>query len=320
LENSYSFRIDMYSQSTGNQVLMGSTQVARSMFLNIIPTHKALELAWNFNGPWQNFNYEVFRFNAQTENFEFIGTSPTERYLDEGLENGTTYIYYIKSFGRYTAPGMVDPIINFSQLASGTPVDNVPPCPPILTVRTNCDLFQNQLSWINPTGCPEDIAGYSVYYSPTQNGDTIVVAVIDSPFETTFNHTPQGTIAGCYLITAYDSTGNTSPFSNRVCVSADSCSNYRLPNVFTPNQDGYNELFIPFPDFTSVEKINMKIFNRWGRIVFETEDPQIKWDGKNMNTNRDCPEGVYFYVCDVFEIGLEGLTKRTLTGSVTILR
>ena len=64
----------------------------------------------------------------------------------------------------------------------------------------------------------------------------------------------------------------------------------------------------------------MKIFNRWGRIMFETNDPNINWDGKNKNNNSDCAAGVYFFVCDVYEIRLTGFTKRTLTGSVTILR
>jgi gliding motility-associated-like protein len=320
LQNTYAYKIDMYSLSTGIDVLMGSSRVANSMFLSIAPTDRAAELTWTVNVPWQNSQYEIFRYNEQSENFEPVGVSTVAAYLDEGLENGTAYNYYVKSTGRYSAAGMVDPIINFSQIASVTPIDNLPPCPPILSVSTNCELIQNELSWINPTGCPEDIAGYNVFYTPTLDGEPELIAMIEDALETNFVHTPNATIAGCYLVTAVDSIGNESDFSNKVCVNADTCANYRLPNVFTPNRDGFNELFVPFPDYTSVEKINLQIFNRWGGVVFETEDPEINWDGKNMNTNRDCPEGVYFYVCDVFEIGLEGLTKRTITGSVTILR
>jgi gliding motility-associated-like protein len=319
-QNSYAYKIDMYSLSTGFDVMMGSSRVANSMFLGIAPTDRAAQLTWSVNVPWQNSDYEIFRYNEQSENFELVGVSTVATYLDEGLENGIAYNYYVKSIGRYSAAGMVDPIINFSQIASVTPIDNLPPCPPILSVSTNCELIQNELSWINPTGCPEDIAGYHVFYTPTQDDEAELIATIEDALKTNYVHTPNATLAGCYLVTAVDSIGNESDFSNKVCVNADTCANYRLPNVFTPNQDGFNELFVPFPDYTSVEKINLQIFNRWGGIVFETEDPEINWDGKNMNTNRDCPEGVYFYVCDVFEIGLEGLTKRTITGSVTILR
>lgn len=320
LQNTYAYKIDMYSLNTGTDVLMGSSRVAHSVFLSIVPTDRAAQLNWSNDVPWQNSDYEIFRFNPQSETFDLVGVSTETSYFDEGLLNGIEYNYFVKSIGRYSAAGMVDPIINFSQIASVTPIDNLPPCPPILTVSTNCELIQNELSWMNPPGCPEDIAGYRVFYTPTQDGQPEMIATIEDAFETTFVHTPEATIAGCYLVSAFDSIGNESDFSNKVCVSADTCANYRLPNVFTPNQDGFNELFVPFPDYTSVERINLQIFNRWGKIVFETEDPEINWDGKNMNTNRDCPEGVYFYVCDVFEIGLEGLTKRTITGSVTILR
>jgi gliding motility-associated-like protein len=118
---------------------------------------------------------------------------------------------------------------------------------------------------------------------------------------------------------AVDSAGNRSDRSNIVCVDISICGSYRLPNVFTPNNDDINDRFKAF-SFTSVERINLTIFNRWGRIVYESNDPGFEWDGKNMNNNRDCADGVYFYVCDVFEIQLEGLTKRTITGSVTIIR
>ena len=93
----------------------------------------------------------------------------------------------------------------------------------------------------------------------------------------------------------------------------------KLPNVFTPNGDGSNDLFHPFP-FTSVERIDIQIFNRWGKLIFKTEDPQILWDGRNANSNQDAPDGVYYYVCDVYEKRLKGLTKRTLSGVVHLIR
>jgi gliding motility-associated-like protein len=64
----------------------------------------------------------------------------------------------------------------------------------------------------------------------------------------------------------------------------------------------------------------MKIFDRWGKEVFETSDPEINWDGKDKTTNQPCSDGTYFYVCDLFEITLAGRVKRNLHGSLTILR
>lgn len=316
----YSYKIDMYNLSGGQEVMMGSTQVARSIFLNVAPSDETLKLSWNFEAPWRNSRYNIFRYNPQTEVFDSIGFSYQTFYNDSNLVNGTVYTYYVESIGKYSAPGLVDPIVNFSQINSGSPKDNVPPCPQILSVKTNCELVQNDLSWLNPDECPKDIAGYYIYYTPSLNDSLVVIDSIFDPFIMQYAHTNLPSIAGCYQIAAFDSIGNTGELSNKVCVSIDSCSTYRLPNVFTPNKDQYNELFKPYPDYTSVEKVEMKIFNRWGRIVFETTDPEINWDGKNSNNNQDCAEGVYFYVCEVFEYRLEGISKRSLSGSITLLR
>jgi gliding motility-associated-like protein len=108
--------------------------------------------------------------------------------------------------------------------------------------------------------------------------------------------------------------------SNVVCIDYTACPQYTLPNIFTPNGDGKNDYFVPFPGYTSVSEINIKIFDRWGKLVFETQNPGIQWDGTNKLTNQPCSDGTYFYICDVFEITLSGTVQRNLHGSLTILR
>jgi gliding motility-associated-like protein len=100
-----------------------------------------------------------------------------------------------------------------------------------------------------------------------------------------------------------------------------------LPNVFTPNNDTYNDLFTPYPGYTSVDRIDIQIFNRWGVLVFESFDPAINWDGKDKTSKMECASGVYFYICDVYEIvgSPESpdeirIQKRTLTDSIHLLR
>jgi gliding motility-associated-like protein len=104
-------------------------------------------------------------------------------------------------------------------------------------------------------------------------------------------------LAGCYAITSIDSVGNESIFSNIVCV--DNCPVYELPNTFTPNGDGFNDTFRPFP-FCFIDRIDFKVFNRWGQIVFESDDPNINWNGRNFS-GSELAEGVYYYSCQVFE-------------------
>ena len=52
-----------------------------------------------------------------------------------------------------------------------------------------------------------------------------------------------------------------------------------IPNAFTPNGDGVNEGFRTVFDYSSAEKFNLEIFNRWGEKIFQSDDPEEYWDG-----------------------------------------
>lgn len=96
---------------------------------------------------------------------------------------------------------------------------------------------------------------------------------------------------------------------------------YELPNVFTPNGDGINDVFTPMritPDL--ITQVKMHIFNRWGRTVFDTEDIFINWDGRVGGSGQPCATGTYFYVCDVEMQTPEGPVSKRLQGSIMIIR
>jgi gliding motility-associated-like protein len=116
-----------------------------------------------------------------------------------------------------------------------------------------------------------------------------------------------------------DKTGNYSEMTPKICFDVDECDPYSLPDVFTPDGDGYNDTFIPFP-YNNVQKIDMVIYDRWGRRVFKTEDPDINWDGTDEHSHRPVPEGTYYYGCDVYLYTLEGIKKKFLSGTILIVR
>lgn len=93
------------------------------------------------------------------------------------------------------------------------------------------------------------------------------------------------------------------------------CPEITIPNVFTPNGDGFNDRFIP--DATSIATFTMIIFNRWGTPIFETNDYITGWDGKI--DGKDVPDGVYYWIIRYAEKFKETDIK-TLSGSVTVIR
>lgn len=69
-----------------------------------------------------------------------------------------------------------------------------------------------------------------------------------------------------------------------------------LPNVFTPNGDGDNDLFnFVLPPF--VENYRLRIYDIWGLLMFETTDKGNGWDGKDMG-GTDVPDGTYFWTLE----------------------
>lgn len=67
-------------------------------------------------------------------------------------------------------------------------------------------------------------------------------------------------------------------------------------NVFTPNGDGINDLFM-FPNLGLEDDYNLKIYNRWGLLVFATEGRNVAWDGKSTTGNQ-APAGTYYYILE----------------------
>jgi gliding motility-associated-like protein len=316
----FRYKVDLWNNTPGLYFLVGTSQPASSMYLTISPTDETLNLSWTNSVPWTNDTFAILRKGPFSSSFDSIGFSLVNAYPDRGLRNGDEFCYIIKSRGHYSASGFVDPIINYSQNSCGIPVDNVPPCAPVLTVTPVCAEQKNRLSWMFPSdSCSHDVAVIRIYFSPLASQQPVLTDSVTNPNDTVYMHSPGQSVVGCYFITAVDSVGNVSIPSDTVCIDYNACPVYDLPYVFTPNNDGFNDLFVPFP-YTSVEKIKLVIVDRWGKQVFHTSDPAVNWNGDDETTKQPLSAGVYFFVCDVFEITLQGTVMRTLRGSVTILR
>lgn len=314
----YTYRVELYS----NDILVGSSVNASSIYISLIPNDNQLEITWTENTPWTNTNYEIYRETPTGSGiFTFIGNTPTIGYIDTGLVNGTTYCYKIKSIGGYTLDGIINPIENWSQETCGEPIDLTPPCPPVLSIDGDCDLEETYLTWTNPNNsCADDVTRYNLYYAKFEGDSLEFLVTLGSDLDTFFTHKDRGSIAGCYYVTALDSIqyNNESAPSNVVCI--DNCEGYyELPNIFSPDNNGANDLYHPLLPFKFVESIDIKIMNRWGELVFETTDPYIYWDGTDRDSGVPCTDGVYFYTIVVNEIKLQGLVPRAFYGNIQII-
>lgn len=88
-----------------------------------------------------------------------------------------------------------------------------------------------------------------------------------------------------------------------------------IPNVFTPNGDGYNDDF--YVQSSGLKTEEMSIFNRWGRRVYKWSEIGGKWNGFNNGGNQEASDGVYFYM---FKATSFDNTVYEKSGSVSLVR
>ena len=116
---------------------------------------------------------------------------------------------------------------------------------------------------------------------------------------------------GLYWVNVFDGSCKN---SDSIKIEPINCDLF-IPNVFTPNNDGYNDSF--FADASvDIFDLTLSVYNRWGELVWETEDKEGKWDGKRNNS--PAAEGVYFWTLSYKCKGFGGQIERK--GTVTLLR
>lgn len=118
------------------------------------------------------------------------------------------------------------------------------------------------------------------------------------------------TVAGSYFVTVSDELGCSG--SDSVDVTEFCQTILNVPNVFSPNNDGINDVFRV--EYLAVSDFSLLIFNRWGHKVFESTDPGRAWDG--TSNNGPLPESTYYYLINYVDVFDE---KQTVNGHVILL-
>lgn len=196
---------------------------------------------------------------------------------------GTYFVVATNACGSDTAFLVVQPSVVNAGFTVSTDSGQVP-----LTVSfTDASVNANTWNWnLGPNGSSSSQNPTETFTSPGTYTITLVVTNAD----------------GCQD-TAY-----------LVIFVADVPGVVEIPNVFTPNGDGVNDVFIPYTE--GIAQMTMEIYDRWGVLMFKTSSPPEGWDGTNPS-GSDAVDGTYYYVVravayndQVFE----------LTGFLTLIR
>lgn len=300
---------------------VGSSQKATSVFLSLTGSDRQIDLKWGAKTPWKNYNYTVKRKNPGETTFKVVATTTAQSFVDtETIVNNYTYCYQVTSEGAFSDAGLPKPLINNSQQMCVLAEDKTAPCSPTLNIEADCPSGYLKITWNDiAKSCDksDDVVSYQLFHRPTVTNEYTLRSTFTQQSIKEYVSPANEPVQGCFIIVATDSSGNASKPASDFCI--DNCPVFELPNVFTPNNDNINDNFQAVK-IRQVLKIDLKVFDRWGNLVYNTTDPYFKWNGQSNITNQQVSEGTFFYLCDVFEPRLRGINKRTLKGTVTMLR
>lgn len=87
-----------------------------------------------------------------------------------------------------------------------------------------------------------------------------------------------------------------------------------MPSAFSPNEDGFNDTY--YIGHNNLTTFNIKVFNRWGQMVFESDSPDFEWNGTDLS-GVPVNEGVYVFVVQATDFDGQDITE---SRTVTLLR
>ncbi len=281
----------------------GNSDPASSVFVKTLSAINSIKIEWENDVPWREDSVFLFRSLNGASYIQIANLKENPKiYIDQsGLTNCDTACYYTQIFSSYCDPLLPSLVYNnLSQQSCASPSDGKIPEAPLLSVK-GCEgdlsIFYNQLDW-NSVADPlcNNIKNYNVYFSNYSDSELNLIAVTD--FSTTnYTYTNFKSTAGCFAVAAVSETGVEGNKSEKICV--DDCIYYELPNLITPNGDSLNDKFRPFPIPRGVEVVTFKVYNRWGALVYSTDNSiQINWTAISFD-NKKLLDGVYYFSADV---------------------
>lgn len=270
--------------------------------VTVEPGDVANRMSWQSNIESDLMGYSIYRRRDDENGWTMIAdlNNPLDTaYVDDNNVNADehSYCYYVIAKDRCDR--------------QSDPSDEH--CTILLNVEAAPEDYLSELSWTPYIDWPNGVSTYGVYSSDLNDlTQFIQIDLLDNQAEY-YRHSEIQQAIYCYRIRAEEENPGCGieSWSNEECVTFP--PRLYVPTGFTPNGDGLNDNFVVPGVF--IENFEMKIFNRWGRLIFTGNDQVMGWDGRHKG--KQVQEGVYIF--QVTGIGYDG-KKLTKTGSVTLVR
>ena len=209
----------------------------------------------------------------------------------------------------------IDPIVGcmIPEALNYDPIANVQ-CLPIMG---GCCIFEegcmdeealnyNPDAWFDDGSCEYDIFGCTDPFASNYNS----LATIDDGSCILI-------LAGCTDSEAINYNPNAGE-DDGSCVYDDNCNGIFAPNTFTPNNDGVNDIWTLVTDPSCWIDWHILIYDRWGRLVWESTTPGEVWVGSNYKGNHYVADGIYVYTAK--GVGYNPNNTFQKSGYITIFR
>ncbi len=309
--HNYCYRIDAI-RASASYVASSNTACARppyifqsnALYLNsaTVDTGNQVQVFWQKTIQLNPSEYIVDRFDPQFGwNYGYVNTTDTtitDAKVNVNIEN---YIYRVRDADKC---GNTSPLSNIGK-----------------TILLGNFIKDDKiaLSWNNYAQWPNGIKNSLVQRKYHQKDFSTVASVPGT--DTSFIYSdilPQSDTDYCFRIISFAKGTGDSSVSNITCATLP--SRVFVANAFTPNNDGLNDTWSPSTLFINdyVDKINsysIKIFDRWGEKVFESDKITDSWDGTRDGSKAAA--GVYIYI-----LKAQGLDGKSFyfKGNITLLR
>jgi len=237
-------------------------------------------------------------------------------YVDNSTTNaGATYYW---SFGDGNTSNQTSPSNIY--ISSGTYIINVTVTSPFGCVNTATTtstviVYPGTVAHFTSEGMDGTmISPIYKFYDQSTNAATRVWNFGDGTGSTLIN--PQHTYAskGKYTVSLVTTTANGCTDSIEMEIEVTPVFTLYIPNAFTPDGNGNNDFFMP--KGVEISEFNMMIFDRWGELIFQSNNLEIGWDGRANNGDKIAQQGVYVYKIEVRDFSQK---YHDYTGHVTLL-